>query len=164
MNGSSTAPPTAGVFLAARPEDTLATLYIARDVLIAAPLQGVWDATLEQLGPAGDMPDGSPFPMTLEPWPGGRWFRDLGGNSGHLWAHVQVVKPPRLLELCGPLFMSYPAISHVAYRLTPEGNATRLSILHRAVGLIPAEHREGVVMGWEHELRRIAQRAGASGR
>ena len=51
----------------------------------------------------------SRFPMVIEPWPGGRWYRDLGNNAGHLWGHVQVIKPPTLLELCGPMFMSFPA-------------------------------------------------------
>ena len=41
--------------------------------------------------------------MKIEPWPGGRWYRDLGNNAGHLWGHVQVIKPPTLLEICGPL-------------------------------------------------------------
>ncbi len=54
---------------------------------------------LERLGPQGQMLDGKPFPMRIEPWPGGRWYRDLGDNSGHLWGHVQVIKPPTLLEL-----------------------------------------------------------------
>lgn len=58
----------------------------------------------------------------------GGGFRDLGGcPEGHLWAHVQVIKPPKLLELSGPLFMSYPAANHHQYRLTEEGTSTRLS-------------------------------------
>jgi hypothetical protein len=93
--------------------------------------------------------------MKIEPWPGGRWYRDLGNNSGHLWGHVQVIKPPMLLELCGPMMMSYPANNHVQYRLKAEGGGTRLSIIHRALGLIPPEHRDGFPDGWEHGLKRI---------
>ena len=52
--------------------------------------------------------------MKIEAWPGGRWFRALGNNTGHLWDHVQSIKPPKLLEIHGPLFMSTPAISHGA--------------------------------------------------
>ena len=51
---------------------------------------------LEEIGPAGKLPDGKPFPMVIEPWPGGRWYRDLGDNAGHLWGPVQVIKPPAL--------------------------------------------------------------------
>ena len=104
-------------------------------------------------GLAGDMPDGKPFPMVIEPWPGGR-YRDLGNNAGHLWGHVQVIKPPTLIELCGPMFMSYPAINHVQYRLTAEGDGTRLKLTHRAFGPIPQEVQEGVVEGWNYRLKR----------
>ena len=82
--------------------------------------------------------DGKPFPMKIEPWPGGRWYRDLGNNSGHFWGHVQVIKPPTLLEITGPMPMSYPAINHLQYRLKAEGKRTRLTLHHRAMGLIPA--------------------------
>jgi hypothetical protein len=139
------------------PEQGVSTLHVAKDILVAAPVDITFEATLEELGPGGQMPDGSAFPMKIEPWPGGRWFRDLGNNTGHLWGHVQVIKPPTLLEICGPMFMSYPAASHVQYRLAAEGNGTRLKIVHRAMGLITDEHREGVHMGWSHGLARITQ-------
>jgi uncharacterized protein YndB with AHSA1/START domain len=103
------------------------------------------------------MPDGTPFPMKLEPRPGGRWFRDLGQNTGHFWGHVQVIKPPTLLEISGPMFMSYPAVNFVQYRLKAEPEATLLTIFHRAKGLIPQEHSEGVHSGWEHGLKRIKE-------
>lgn len=140
-------------------EEAVQTLNIKRDVLIAAPIDITFEAIIEELGPGSEMPDGSPFPMRLERWPGGRWFRDLGGDSGHLWGHVQVIKPPSLLELCGPMFMSYPAVSHVQYRLKAEGAGTRLTLTHRAMGLILPEHLEGVGQGWEHGLNRIRQLA-----
>ncbi len=138
-------------------EETFQTLVIQKDVQIEAPPEMTFAAVLEELGPGGEMPDGKPFPMKIEPWPGGRWFRDLGNNTGHFWGHVQVIKPPTLLELCGPFFMSYPAINFVQYRLTPQGRGTRLAIIHRAMGLITADHREGVGEGWAHGLKRIRE-------
>jgi uncharacterized protein YndB with AHSA1/START domain len=134
-------------------------LHIHKEIEIDAPLAVVFDALLEQLGPGSDMPDGQPFPMKLEPWPGGRWYRDLGNNVGHLWGHVQVIKPPTLLEITGPLFMSYAAISHLQYRLTEQSHGTLLSLTHRAMGEITPEHREGVTKGWGHRLTRIRQLA-----
>ena len=74
----------------------------------------VFDTLLESAGPTANMN------LKLEAWPGGRWFRDLGNNTGHLWGHVQVIKPPKLLEICGPMMMSYPVASHIQYRLTEE--------------------------------------------
>jgi Activator of Hsp90 ATPase homolog 1-like protein len=136
-------------------EPAIQTIHIVKDIAIAAPLEIAFAAVLEELGPAGQMPDGKPMPMVIEPWPGGRWYRDLGKDAGHLWGHVQVIKPPMLLELCGPLFMSFPAANHVQYRLTTEGDGTRLSLMHRAFGQIPEEVRERVGGGWEYKLERI---------
>jgi len=140
-------------------EQEICTLSIRKEVEIDAPIDVAFEALLEELGPAGEMPDGKPLPMKIEPWPGGRWYRDLGNNAGHLWGHVQVIKPPTLLELCGPMPMSYPAANHIQYRLKEEGRRTRLTLLHRAMGLIPPEHRDGLPEGWEHGLKRIRELA-----
>jgi uncharacterized protein YndB with AHSA1/START domain len=134
-------------------------LHVQKDIAIDAPLQAVFAALLEEMGPGFETPDSHSMSLKLEPWPGGRWYRDLGGSAGHLWGHVQVIKPPKLLELTGPMFMSYPAISHVQYRLTEEGKGTRLTLIHRAIGMITAEHREGVGMGWQNILTRVQARA-----
>src|SRR5262245_29284322 len=143
--------------------ETIHTLDIRKDIFIAASPEIAFAAVLEELGPGSQLPDGKPFPMKIEPWPGGRWFRDLGEASGHkyghLWGHVQVIKAPTLLELTGPMPMSYPAINHVQYRLQAEGNGTRLSLIHRAMGLITPEHREGMPEGWLHGMNRIKELA-----
>ena len=148
--------------------ESVETLDIRKEINIAAPLDIAFQAVLEELGPGSELPDGTPFPMKIEPWPGGRWYRDLGNNAGHLWGHVQVIKPPALLELCGPMPMSYPATNHVQYRLKAEGGVTRLTVHHRAMGLIPPEHRDGMPEGWEHGLKRIRElaerKAGGAGR
>jgi hypothetical protein len=153
-------------------EHEIQTLSISREVKIAAPIEIAFEAMLEEIGPGGEMPDGKPFPMVIEPWPGGRWYRDLGDNAGHLWGHVQVIKPPTLLELCGPMFMSFPGINHIQYRLAAEGGATRLKFTHRAMGPLPDEVRENVGTGWDYGLGRIseiatrlvAERKGGNGR
>src|ERR1700734_475278 len=120
-------------------EQEIQPISISREIEIAAPIAIAVKAILEEIGPGGEMPDGRPFPMVIEPWPGGRWYRDLGNNTGHLWGHVQVIKPPTLLELYGPLFMSYAVINHVQYRLTETGSGTLLALTHRAVGEIATE-------------------------
>lgn len=139
------------------------TLEVTKDEVIAAPLEIVFESILEQMGPYNETGDGKPMPMKLEAWPGGRWFRDLGNNTGHLWGHVQSIKPPTLLEIQGPLFMSAPAISHVLYRLTSEGDRTRISFSHRAIGQIPPDIRDGVNVnrGWSSIIARIRKVAEA---
>jgi uncharacterized protein YndB with AHSA1/START domain len=138
-------------------QQSVVTLDIRKEIEIAASIEITFEAILEELGPAGQMPDGKPIPFKIEPWPGGRWYRDLGNNSGHLWGHVQVIKPPTLLEITGPMPMSYPAINHVQYRLKAEGGGTRLTFHHRAMGLILPDHRDGMPKGWEHKLERVRQ-------
>ena len=143
--------------VAATPDQTVQVIEVRKEIEIAAPIDLTFEAVLEELGPGSELPDGKPFPMKIEPWPGGRWYRDLGDDAGHLWGHVQVIKPPALLELRGPMFMSYPAMNHVQYRLISEGTQTRLKIMHRAFGLIPPEDCEGVDEGWMHGLNRIRE-------
>ena len=146
-------------------QELVQTFLVRKEIDIAAPIAITFEAVLEQLGPESQMPDGKPFPMKLEPWPGGRWYRDLGNNTGHFWGHVQVIKPPTLLEIWGPLMMSYPAVNHVQYRLKADGGGTRLTFLHRALGLLLPEHRDGMPEGWEHYLKRfreIAERKAAA--
>jgi uncharacterized protein YndB with AHSA1/START domain len=135
-------------------EQAIQSIEILKEEEIAAPIAIVFDTILEQVGRLNEKPDGTPLPMKIEPWPGGRWFRDLGGDSGHLWAHVQSIKPPSLLEFYGPLFMSSPAMSHVIYRLTEEGGITRIKFSHRAVGLIP-QSTDAMDTGWSYIMSRI---------
>lgn len=145
--------------LGAQQESGIHSLHFSKEVEIAAPPAVVFESILEELGPSGASPEGV-MPMKIEPWPGGRWYRDLGDGAGHLWGHVQVIKPPLLLEITGPLFMSYAAASHVQYRLTPgDDGRTTLALTHRAIGQIPREHREGVAEGWGDAMRRIRENA-----
>jgi uncharacterized protein YndB with AHSA1/START domain len=135
------------------------TVEIQKSIDIAAPIEIAFEAMLEELGPEAQMMDGTAMPFKLEAWPGGRWFRDLGNNAGHLWGHVQVIKPPMLLEICGPMMMSYPAVNHLQYRFTAQGNGTRLAFVHRGLGLISPPHREGMPKGWARWIEKIRDRA-----
>ncbi len=141
-------------------EQAIHTFEITKEVKIAAPVEIVFETLLEHLGPHHETAPGSALPMKLEPWPGGRWYRDLGNNAGHLWGHVQVIKPPKLLEIWGPLFMSSPAISHLQYRLTEEGEVTRIRLIHGAIGRISPDHRQAIAEGmepWGHTLLRVRE-------
>ena len=71
-----------------------------------ASIETTFASLVTQLGRQNETPDGKPMPMILETKPGGRWYRDLGGDNGHLWGFVQSIKRPSLLEIWGPLFMS----------------------------------------------------------
>ncbi len=140
------------------------TLLITEEIHVRASLDATFAALLEQLGPYNERMDGTPMPMKLEAWPGGRWYRDLGGENGHFWANVQAIKRPTLLEFSGPLFMSYPVVSNLQYRLSEKDGGTLITFRHSALGLIQQEHREGVVKGWAYIHEQARRRAEAAGR
>lgn len=134
------------------------TLNITQEIHVRASIETTFAALLEQIGPENQTPERK-MPMKLEAWPGGRWFRDLGENNGHLWGHVQAIKRPTLLEITGPLFMSYAVVSNLQYRLSEEDGGTLIKFHHKAFGMISEEHRGGVVEGWSHIHGRIKARA-----
>jgi uncharacterized protein YndB with AHSA1/START domain len=131
------------------------TLNITKETQVNASLEITFEALLEQLGPYNERGHGEPMPMTLEAWPGGRWYRDLGNDNGHFWGHVQAIKRPTLLEIVGPLFASYPFASNVQYRLSQVDGGTLIKFHHKAFGFVSEEHRGGVVQGWTSILDRI---------
>ncbi len=140
------------------------TLNIRQEIHVKASLEVTFEALLEQLGPGNQVMDGTPMPMKLEAWPGGRWFRDLGDGNGHFWAAVQAIKRPTLLEFTGPMFMSYPVASNVQYRLSEVDGGTLIKFHHAALGLIQDDHRKGVTGGWGaiHErVRKVAETRGS---
>jgi len=138
------------------------TLSVTEEIRVRAPLDVTFAALLDQLGPHNEVTDGTPMPMKIEAWPGGRWYRDLGDNNGHFWGHVQAIKRPTLLEISGPLFMSYPVVSNVQYRLSEADGETLIKFHHAALGLISEDHRKGVSSGWSHIHERVRKRAEAS--
>jgi Activator of Hsp90 ATPase homolog 1-like protein len=134
------------------------TLNITDEIHVRASLDATFGALLDELGPHSERPDGTPMPMKIEPWPGGRWYRDLGSNEGHFWGHVQAIKRPTLLEITGPLFMSYPAISNVQYRLSEVDGGTLIKFRHTALGLVPDDLRPNVSTGWSTIHSRLRAR------
>jgi len=135
------------------------TLEVKQEIHVKASLEKTFEVLLEQLGTGNVTPDGQSLQLKLEAWPGGRWFRDFGDGNGHFWANVQAIKRPTLLELCGPLFMSYPVSSNVQYRLKEHDGGTLIEFRHTALGLITQEHREGAVKGWGHIHESVRKRA-----
>ncbi|GAB4136065.1 MAG: hypothetical protein Tsb009_02950 [Planctomycetaceae bacterium] len=141
------------------PETQDLTLDVSQSIEIKTAIGDAYKALIRRLTDESSTPDNKPLPMVLEEWPGGRWFRDLGNGEGHLWGLVQVIKPPTLIEIQGPLFMSYPVVGHVEFRLTQISGGTELYLRHRVLGLIEEEHRQGVTHGWEHFANGVKQLA-----
>jgi hypothetical protein len=135
------------------------TLSITEEIHVNATPEATFDALLEELGSGMTGVEEKPMPMKIETWPGGRWYRDLGDGNGHLWAHVQAIKRPALLEFYGPLMMSFAVASNVQYRLSQEQGGTLITFHHYAVGAIPADYRTAMEGGWHTIHERAKRRA-----
>ena len=135
------------------------SLKINQEIRVRASIEATFAALLEELGPSNRLMDETPLAMKLEAWPGGRWYRDLGNDNGHCWGTVQAIKRPALLEISGPLFMSYPVANNLQYRLSQEGDETVIKFCHSGFGLISDDHRKGVVGGWSTIHERARKRA-----
>lgn len=131
------------------------TINLTEEIHVRASLDVTFAALLEELGPSNTGHNDAPMPMVLEAWPGGRWFRDLGEGNGHLWGHVQAIKRPTLLEICGPLMMSFAVSSNVQYRLNEADGGTLITLRHTALGLFPDGYREALGQGWTQLAARL---------
>lgn len=136
-------------------------LNLTQEIQVHAPLDVTFDAMLEQLGPGAVGQEGKPMPMKLEAWPGGRWYRDLGEGNGHFWGNVQAIKRPSLLEISGPLFMSFAVVSNIQYRLSEVEGGTLIAFHHFALGAIPSDYRQNIGKGWTAINNAIRTRAEA---
>ncbi|MEZ6115171.1 MAG: SRPBCC domain-containing protein [Pirellulaceae bacterium] len=138
------------------------SLDLEQSIEINSAIGDAYNALVRRLTDENSTPDNRPMPMVLEQWPGGRWFRDLGPGQGHLWALVQVIKPPTLMELHGPMFMSYAVAGHMQFRLTQVAGGVELYLRHQVIGPVDDEHRQRVVPGWRYLLeqtKRLAERS-----
>lgn len=131
------------------------TLDISQSIEIDAAIGDAYKVLIRRLSEDNSTPDNKAMPMVLEEWPGGRWFRDLGAGQGHLWGFVQVIKPPTLIEIHGPMFMSYAVAGHLQVRLTQISGGTELSLRHQVLGFVQDEHRQGVNHGWDFLLQSV---------
>jgi hypothetical protein len=144
------------------PSIEMQTLTITEEIAVRASLEQTFASLVAQLGRLNETPDGTPLPMVLEAFPGGRWYRELGGDNGHLWGFVQSIKRPTLLEIWGPLFMSTAATSNLMYRLSETPDGTLITFTHTLVGPFPDEHRSRMATGWSALHARVRKAAEAA--
>jgi len=134
------------------------TLDLLQETRVTASIEDTFAALLDELGPHMVGMADAPLPMIIEANPGGRWYRDLGNGDGHFWGTVKAIRKPNLLEIVGPLMMSFPVSSNLQYRLRTEGSETIISLRHTALGLFPEGYRDNMKEGWTNIAQRIQNR------
>jgi uncharacterized protein YndB with AHSA1/START domain len=132
---------------------------IEQTLEIKATPEKVFEGLIKHLCDMEGEPGKPRLSLKLERKPGGRWYRDLGNDSGHLWGFVQSIKPPTLLELWGPMMISGPVATHMIIRLAPTGAGTKLVFKNEVMGPLPEEMREhmkdGMGEGWSSMLNAL---------
>ena len=93
------------------------TLLIEKEVLIVAPLEIAFEALLEEIGPASEGPGGQPMPMVSSPGREAAGSAISATTAATFGVTFKSSSRPALLEISGPLFMSYPCMNHLQYRL-----------------------------------------------
>jgi uncharacterized protein YndB with AHSA1/START domain len=134
-------------------------LRIEQTVEIKAAPEKVFEGVIHHLCNMEGEPGKPSLQLKLERKPGGRWYRDLGNDSGHLWGFVQSIKPPVLLELWGPMMISNPVAVHLIARLAPTASGTKLTFKNEVFGPLPEEYKEhmgkGMEEGWTKMLESL---------
>jgi uncharacterized protein YndB with AHSA1/START domain len=138
------------------------TFEITEEIFVRASIDDTFDSLITQIGRQNETPEGKPQPMIIETRPGGRWYRDLGEDNGHLWGFVQSIRRPSLLEIWGPLFMSTACINNLIYRLTEVDGGTKIVFKHTLLGPVPAEFRQHMAPGWNAMHERVKRQAEAA--
>lgn len=132
----------------------------AMELAIDAPIERVWASLTSHMGDWFVGEDEKPMGMKVEPWPGGRVFRDLGNDDGHFWATVQVIKRPYLLEISGPMCFTASALAYTQFRLEKTGdNSTLLKMKHDAIGGVPEDYLKGADEGWTWLMKGLKDHA-----
>lgn len=139
------------------------TFTIADTILVRASIEKTFASLLVQMGRQNTNGNGAPMPMVIEPFPGGRWYRELGGDNGHLWGFVQSIKRPTLLEVWGPLMISTGATSNLMYRLSEVEGGTQIAFTHTLFGPLPDGYRNNLGIGWSALHTRVREAAEADG-
>lgn len=104
--------------------------------------------------------------VSLEPWVGGRFMEDWGGESGALYGFVTFIERPAALVVSRPMGMRGAAASAWTIELDEESNSpgypggsssqsngvTVVRIHHSWCGEVDAETRRAYATGWEEGL------------
>ena len=114
---------------------------VEQQIEVKAPVAAAFEGLICQLTQINEMP------LKLERFPGGAGSAIWAATPAICGVSCRLIKPT-LLEIQGPMMMSYPVAGHVQFRLSEVAGGTKVTVRHCAMGLIEDAHREGVSKGW----------------
>ncbi|MEZ6242387.1 MAG: helix-turn-helix domain-containing protein [Phycisphaerales bacterium] len=135
------------------------TIRIESSVEIAAPRQRVFDALTRETESwfwPGKVGTRNP-PSKLEPWVGGRFWRDesasKGEGAGELYATIATIKPPEYVRMVGDFASEQAYAGVITIRLEAKGaDKTRVLVTHTCSGDVPEDKVREFDDGWRDEL------------
>ena len=125
----------------------LSSLDIAQETRVAAPREKVFDA-LCKMGEWWPHRFREESQVHFDATVGGRFWEEWP-DGGAIYATVDKLRRPELLECTGPMGMDGPILGTFTLTLEEDGTeATLLKLTHRAYGDIDEETRTGYTQGW----------------
>jgi uncharacterized protein YndB with AHSA1/START domain len=130
----------------------LNTEPIVKEILLSSPASEVWKAITDK----GEMKKWYFELDDFKPEKGFK-FQFYGGDENKKWLHlceVTEVIPEKKLSYSWK-YDGYEGISYVTFELTPEGNQTRLKLIHTGlesfpVHIVPQFKKENFEKGWDY--------------
>lgn len=128
---------------------------IQMDVNIDGSVAEVWKSLTERIGEwwpddfyAGGAAGERGFQLEVEA--GGRMYEHWKGGGGALWGNVIAYEPEKSLQILGHLFPDWggPCQWYGTWRLSREGNQTKLWFSETAMGRISDTGMEEKDKGW----------------
>ena len=96
--------------------------------------------------------------VSLEPWVGGRFMEDWGGESGALYGFVTFIERPAALVVSRPMGMRGAAASAWTIELDADAaGATVVRVHHSWCGEVDAETRRAYATGWDEGLAALQE-------
>lgn len=139
---------------------------VKQSIDIAAPRARVWSLLTERIDAWWTLPYRTredALAMRLELKLGGRFWEDWGDGAGRVWATIEAIRAPELLEFSGVMIMPGALSGTVRVQLLEADGGCRVEVEQVAVGAITDETQKAWGGGWADLLSRLAALADPTG-
>jgi len=132
-------------------------VVIEQEVEIAAPPARVYQAALRETGSWFYVPteESAHGRSAIEPFVGGRFWRDYGEEGGELYGHVTRLDRDALVRIAGTFGNRFASTSVVDLAIEAKGGGSVVRLSHRVSGDVPEELASEFERGWECELANL---------